>query len=85
MFSMVCYYWYIYDSHGANHKRVSHYTQHENEFNLHGISFPVALKDIPKFEKMNNVSTSVYGYQEGKEDHEGFVYLLKVSKELNEC
>ena len=55
------------------------------EFNLRGISFPMALKDIPKFEKVNNVSISVYGYQDGKgEDQEGFVYPLKVSKEVNE-
>ena len=33
----------------------------------------MALKDIPKFEKANNVSIPVYGYQEGKE----------VSKEVN--
>ena len=44
----------------------------------------MALKDIPKFEKANNVSISVYGYQEGKEGQEGFVYHLKVSKEVNE-
>ena len=44
----------------------------------------MTLKDIPKFEKVNNVSISVYGYQEGKEDQEGFVYPLKVSKEVNE-
>ena len=44
----------------------------------------MALKDIPKFEKVNNVSISVYGYHEGKEDQEGFVYPLKVSKEVNE-
>ena len=45
----------------------------------------MALKDIPKFERLHNVSISVYGYQEGKAgDHEGFVYPLKVSKEVNE-
>ena len=44
----------------------------------------MALKDIPKFEKANNVSISVYGYQEGKEDQKGFVYPLKVSKVMNE-
>ena len=38
----------------------------EKEFNLQGISFPMALKDIPKFEKANNVLISVYGYQERK-------------------
>ena len=29
-------------------------------------------------------SISVYGYQEGKEDQEGFVYPLKVRTEVNE-
>ena len=33
---------------------------------------------------MNNVSISVYGYQEGKAAYqEGFIYHLKVSKEVN--
>ena len=44
----------------------------------------MALKDITKFVKANNVSISVYGYQEGKEDQEGFIYPLKVTKEMNE-
>ena len=42
------------------------------------------LSDIPKFERRNNLSVSVYGFQEGKEDREGFIYPLKVSKEVNE-
>ena len=40
---------------------------------------PMALKDIPRFERMNNISLSVYGYNEGQEDVEkekGFVYPL---------
>ena len=45
----------------------------------------MALKDVPKSEKANNVSIFVYGYQEGKEDQEGFVYPLIVSKEVKEC
>ena len=45
----------------------------------------MALKDIPKFERLNNVSISVYRYQEGKEDREGFVYPLKASKEVLIC
>ena len=72
------------DLHNKNHERVSHYTEYEKEFNLRGISFPMALKDIPKFERQNNVSVSVYGYQDGKNDQKGFVYALKVSKEVNE-
>ena len=44
----------------------------------------MALKDIPKFKRLNNVSISVCGYQEGNEDQEGFVYPLKVSKEVKQ-
>ena len=40
----------------------------------------MALKDIPKFEMANNVSISVYGYQEGKEGQEEFVYPLEVNE-----
>ena len=44
----------------------------------------MTLKDIPKFERLNNVSISVYGYQEGKVGfQEGFIYPFKVSKEVN--
>ena len=48
---------------------------------------PMALKDIPRFERMNNISVSVYGYNEGQEDEEkekGFVYPLLVAQELKE-
>ena len=76
---------YFNDVQLHNLQRPSHYLEYEKEFNLQGILFPMALKDIPKFEKANNVSIFVYGYQEGKEDQEGFKYRLKVSKEVNEC
>ena len=57
--------------------------KYEKEFDLQSISFPMTLKDIPKFEKLNNVSTSVYEYQEGKAGYqEGFIYPLEVSKEV---
>ena len=80
---MVCYCWFVWRfSYRKSWIRVSHYIQHEGEFC--GISFPMALKDIPKFERLNNVSTSVFGYQERKEDRKGFVYPLKVSKEVND-
>ena len=67
------------------HECVSHYIEYKKEFNLRGISFPMTLKDIQTFAKVNNVSISVYGSQEGNEDQEGFVYPLKVPKEMNEC
>ena len=38
------------DSHAENHERLSHYLGYEKEFNLRGVKFPMALKDIPKFE-----------------------------------
>ena len=47
------------DSHRGHHERVSHYLEYEKEFTLRGISFPMALKDISKFERLNNVSISV--------------------------
>ena len=63
-----------------NLQRPSHYLEYEKEFNLQGISFSMAVKDISMFEKANNVSISVYGNQEEKEDQEGFIYPLKVTK-----
>ena len=78
--------WFPKRIHAKNHERVSHYLEYEKEFNLQGISFPMTLKDIPKFERLNNVSISVYGYLEGKAVYqEGFIYPLKVSKEVNGC
>ena len=62
------------DCHAENHERPSHYLEYEKEFNLQG----VCLKDIPKFERLNNVSVSVYAWGQ-----EGFMYPLKVSKEVN--
>ena len=42
------------------------------------------LPDIPRLERQNDVSIPVYGYQEGKENQEVFVYPFKVSKEQRE-
>ncbi|XP_051155221.1 uncharacterized protein LOC127277868 [Leptopilina boulardi] len=41
--------------------RVSKYRQYEETLNFTGIKFPVALKDISKFEALNNISVNVYG------------------------
>ncbi len=75
---------YFKDVKLPNPQRPSHYKEYEKEFNLQGVAFPLTLSDIPKFERRNNISISVYGFQDGKEDQEGFVYPLKVSKEVNE-
>ena len=46
-------------------------------FNWTGITFPVSLEDINKFEKNNNVSIHVFGW-------EGEVYPLRISKHVGE-
>ncbi len=44
-------------------QRVSKYAAYQNELNFNGIEFPVALKDVPKFERQNEISVNVYGYE----------------------
>ena len=39
----------------SNH-RVCKYKKYESELNFTGIDFPVALKDLAKFEQQNNIS-----------------------------
>lgn len=52
-----------------NHaQRVNNYTPFENELSVKGIDFPVEVNQIPKFEKQNNLSINVIGYDE-EEDH----------------
>ncbi|XP_043467547.1 uncharacterized protein LOC122501849 [Leptopilina heterotoma] len=41
--------------------RVSKYRPYEHTLDFTGIEFPVALKDISKFEAHNNISVNVYG------------------------
>ena len=80
----LCFLWAVIagiygDPEDGNPHRVAHYRQWEHKFNLTGIAMPMALKDIPRFERMNNISVSAYGYNEGQEDEEkdnGFVYRV---------
>ena len=46
-----------------NPQRVSVYKQYENTVDFTGIEFPVEIKDIPKIEKLNNISINVFGYE----------------------
>ena len=46
-----------------NAERIHHYRIYEPELNLQGIEMPMSLNKIPKFEKMNNISVNVFGYQ----------------------
>ena len=54
-------------------ERVSHYRSHITKLNLKGLSFPIDLDQIPKFEKQNEININVYEF-----DKE--VYPLYISK-----
>ncbi|XP_051165642.1 uncharacterized protein LOC127284297 [Leptopilina boulardi] len=41
--------------------RVSSYEEFNDDLNFEGIDFPVSLKNVPKFEKLNDISINVYG------------------------
>ena len=44
-----------------DHKnRSSNYSMHVNKLNLEGLEFPMKVKDIPKFEKPNNLNVNVF-------------------------
>lgn len=44
----------------SNPHRLNQYRVHEHEINFGDIEFPVKLKDVKKFEKLNNISVNVY-------------------------
>ena len=67
--------------------RVKHYEHHESELNMSGIAYPLAVKDVPKFEKQNNISVNVFGYEDGyyplyisRNEKERHVNLLLIEK-----
>ena len=44
-----------------NHReRVSHYENHFHELNQGDIQFPIKIKDIPPFERLNNLNINVF-------------------------
>jgi hypothetical protein len=78
-----------------NPERIYHYSKWENlnEYNFHGITFPVEVDDIKKFCKQNNISINLYvvngksihpyltcSQVEKKSDH---VNLLLIENESN--
>ena len=44
--------------------RVNNYDQYEDELNMKVITYPVAVKQVPKFEKQNNISVNVFGFED---------------------
>ena len=43
-----------------NKSRTSNYSMHFNKHNLEGLEFPMKVKDIPKFENLNNLNVNVF-------------------------
>lgn len=62
-----CFLWSVlaalHPVHGKNNpNRVSHYTQFIDELNMTGISYPVQIAQMNKFEEQNEVSVNVIGF-----------------------
>ena len=56
--------------------RVSKYEPFKNELDFTGITFPVSIHQIPKFEKQNDISVSVFSFEDSGEKGEfGIVYI----------
>ncbi|XP_051165698.1 uncharacterized protein LOC127284345 [Leptopilina boulardi] len=67
-----------------NAERVSKYKSYEGDLNFLGIEFPVALKDISKFESQNvNISVNVYGLSKKKENFSVYPLHLTSQKRIN--
>ncbi|VDI77645.1 Hypothetical predicted protein [Mytilus galloprovincialis] len=49
-----------------NPDRVSHYMKYKDSLNFTGIDFPVSLSKVEKFEKQNNLSINVFGWEDGE-------------------
>ena len=45
-----------------NPYRVEHYKEFEHELDMSGISYPVKITDITKFEQQNSISVNVFAY-----------------------
>ena len=52
-----------------------------------GIEMPMQLKDIPRFERQNDISVSVYGWEPAKKNKDGevepgYAYTLRIAEEV---
>ena len=52
-----------------------------------GIEMPMQLKDIPRFERQNNISVSVYGWESAKKNKDGevdpgYAFTLRIAEEV---
>lgn len=49
-----------------NPDRLSNYFSYKDKLNFTGINFPVSLHEIPRFEKLNDISINVFQLHERK-------------------
>ena len=65
-----------------HHKeRVNHYRKHLHKLKYQGIKMPMAVKDIEKFEKMNNLTINVYACERGGSE----IWIRRISKKRGEA
>ena len=50
----------------VNKNRTSNYEMYIKELNIQGLEFPMKVKDIPKFENLNNLNVNVFELTNGK-------------------
>ncbi|XP_057337657.1 uncharacterized protein LOC130675808 [Microplitis mediator] len=67
-FDDYCFLWCVtaalYPCEWGNHsERVTSYPHFSSVLSYEGIKFPISLKDIPKFEKLNDLTINVYGIE----------------------
>ena len=58
-----------------NPERIHHYRECQDELNFDGVEFPVTLDKIGKFERQNNISINVIGFDEV------VLFLIYITKE----
>ena len=49
----------------SNPHRVTKYMKHQDTLDMTGMSYPVRIPDISKFERLNQISINVFGYEKG--------------------
>jgi len=67
-----CFLWAVLSAlHEPEHdkERVSHYLKYEHELNVEGLKFPMEIKQISKFEQLNDdISVNVLYFEQNTED-----------------
>ena len=51
---------FIYHPVEDHKNRTSNFSMHMNKLNLEGLELPMKVKDIPKFENINNLNVKVF-------------------------